>query len=87
MAGRNLETRRTTSSITSTRPDEELMQQIWVTPKSGVKVRHPQTGQHVPDTGMLVTPDSFWARRLADGDVVEGRAPHAAAQDDVKAKE
>lgn len=47
------------------------MEQMFVSPAPGVKVRDPQTLRHIPDAGQLVPRDSFWLRRLADGDVVE----------------
>jgi len=47
------------------------MDQIFVSPVPGVKVRDPQTLRHIPESGQLVPRDSYWLRRLADGDVVE----------------
>jgi hypothetical protein len=42
-----------------------------VKPAPGVKVRHPISRQHIPDSGIDVSDaDSFWIRRLIDGDVV-----------------
>lgn len=42
-----------------------------VKPRPGVRVRDPRTLQHIPETGIEVSDtDTFWARRLADGDVV-----------------
>jgi hypothetical protein len=42
-----------------------------VKPAPGLKVRDPLTRQHIPETGVEVSDtDTFWARRLADGDVV-----------------
>lgn len=40
-------------------------------PAEGVKVRHPD-GRHLADKGEQVTMSSYWQRRIAAGDVVEG---------------
>lgn len=40
-----------------------------VYPVTGRLVRHPATKQPIPAEGIEVEPDSFWRRRLADGDV------------------
>lgn len=43
-----------------------------VKPAPGTKVRHPVTRQHIPEAGIEVpTTDTYWARRLRSGDVVE----------------
>lgn len=43
-----------------------------VKPVPGRLVRDPTTKQRIPETGIEVSDtDTFWARRLADGDVVE----------------
>lgn len=43
-----------------------------VKPAPGLKVRDPKTKQHIPDAGIEVSEtDTYWARRLVDGDVVE----------------
>lgn len=41
-----------------------------VKPKPGVKVRCPETKQHLPPEGKDVQPSSYWVRRLLDGDVL-----------------
>lgn len=42
-----------------------------VKPRPGLKVRDPVTKLHIPEAGKDVPDgDSFWVRRLADGDVV-----------------
>lgn len=42
-----------------------------VKPAPGRKVRDPQSKQHIPETGVDVSEsDTYWARRLLDGDVV-----------------
>lgn len=43
-----------------------------VKPAPGVKVRHPVTRKHIPEGGIEVPiSDTYWARRLRSGDVVE----------------
>lgn len=42
-----------------------------------VKVRNPQTGEHIPAKGISAPRTSFWIRRLRDGDVIEAQAPAA----------
>lgn len=44
---------------------------MYVKPREGVRVRDPDTKQHIPVTGREVPESSYWLRRLADGDVVE----------------
>ena len=45
---------------------------MFVMPAPGLKVRDPKTKRHIPDEGIEVPDtDTFWNRRLADGDVVE----------------
>ena len=60
------------------------MDTMFVKPAPGLKVRHPETRFHIPDEGTRVPRDSYWTRRLVDGDVIEV-APKAA--DVKKAKE
>lgn len=44
---------------------------LLIKPRAGVQVRDPVTLQHVPETGIEVEDtDTYWARRLADGDMV-----------------
>lgn len=42
---------------------------MFVKPKPGLKVRDPKSLLHIPDSGAEVPEDSYWTRRLADGDV------------------
>jgi hypothetical protein len=45
---------------------------VIVKPAPGVKVRHPVTRKRIPETGIEVpSSDTYWARRLRSGDVVE----------------
>jgi hypothetical protein len=41
-----------------------------VKPAPGLKVRHPETKRHIPESGCDVPETSYWLRRLARGDVV-----------------
>lgn len=43
-----------------------------------LKVRKPVNG-HLAEAGEWMPRDSYWLRRLADGDVVEGKPPTEAA--------
>lgn len=42
-----------------------------VKPKKGLLVKDPVTLQYLPEKGKRVTDNSFWRRRLRDGDVEE----------------
>ena len=49
-----------------------------IKPARGLKVRDPISKLPIPEAGVDVSEtDTFWARRLADGDVVEVKAPAA----------
>lgn len=64
------------------------MKTVFVVPKEGLKVRNPKDGAHLPDAGAEVPLDTYWRRRLRDGDVIEGKPPRAPAkQPAAKAKE
>jgi hypothetical protein len=53
---------------------------MFVKPAPGRLVRDPRSKQRVPETGIEVADtDTFWARRLADGDVVEVKSSAAPA--------
>jgi hypothetical protein len=44
---------------------------MFIKPAPGLKIRNPQSMLHIPETGLEVSDtDTYWARRLADGDVV-----------------
>jgi hypothetical protein len=59
-----------------------------VKPAPGRKVRHPLTRQHIPEAGIEVSEtDTYWARRIADGDVVEVKAAAAPKFAPVRGKE
>ncbi|MBG3875499.1 DUF2635 domain-containing protein [Desulfovibrio oxamicus] len=51
-------------------PTPEL---ITVYPVQGIKVRDPQTLQHVPDEGLEVPRSTYWLRRISAGDVTTSK--------------
>lgn len=55
------------------------MSKIFIKPAPGLKVRTPQ-GLFLPEEGDMVERDSFWVRRINDGDVVEAEPPKAKKQ-------
>lgn len=51
-----------------------------IKPKAGLRIRHPLTKLPIPETGIDVPDtDTFWTRRLADGDVVLAEPEQAPA--------
>ena len=59
------------------------MAYIFVVPRPGVRVRHPDTGQALAPGGERVALSSYWRRREKDGDVTLGTisdAPVAAIE-------
>lgn len=52
------------------------MSKIHIKPAPGLKVRT-QKGEFLPEEGDTVERDSFWVRRINDGDVVETTPPKA----------
>ena len=61
---------------------------MFVKPAPGVQVRDPRSLLHIPETGVEVPDaDTYWARRLADGDVVEVKPAPAPKAPATKAKE
>jgi hypothetical protein len=58
-----------------------------VKPAPGMKVRDPRSRLVVPELGLEVSAsDSYWARRLADGDVVEVKPEAPAAAQPAEAR-
>ncbi len=62
---------------------------MFVRPAPGKKVRDPRTKLHIPEAGIEVPEDTYWTRRLLDGDVivVAPAAPAAAKPSSAKVKE
>lgn len=52
-----------------------MNEQIYLIPKTGLRVVNPETGRALPAEGAFVNPGSYWIRRVNDGDVSEGRPP------------
>jgi hypothetical protein len=48
---------------------------MYVVPKKGLSVPYPQSREHLPAEGATVPRESYWLRRVTEGDVVEGQAP------------
>lgn len=61
---------------------------MFVKPAPGLRVRDPRSRLHIPETGIEVSEtDTYWARRLADGDVVLATPPQPAKTSSPKGKE
>lgn len=61
------------------------MKQIKIKPKAGVKVVKPDTKLALAEQGEIVIQDSYWLRRLADGDVLLCEEPTQQTQAPAKA--
>jgi hypothetical protein len=44
---------------------------MFVKPKSGLKVRDPDTRAFLPEGGREVPPSLYWTRRVREGDVIK----------------
>jgi hypothetical protein len=53
---------------------------IFVKPKEGLVIRRPDNGRVLSAEGEEVPQSTFWQRRINEGDVIEGKAPVAAAK-------
>lgn len=52
------------------------MNQLYIIPaQPDIIVRDPRTMQPVPLKGQAVQDDSYWRRRIRDGDLKEGKPP------------
>lgn len=52
------------------------MTRMFVKPKPGLKVREPNPPYaHIPEEGKEVPADSYWMRRVRDGDVIQVEPP------------
>lgn len=60
------------------------MELMKIKPKEGLKIKRPDNGRYLNPEGEDVPKNTFWARRLADGDVVEVGAK-APAKSEAKA--
>lgn len=48
---------------------------MFVIPKHNLKIPDPAMQDYLPPEGREVAPNSYWTRRLSDGDVTQGKAP------------
>jgi len=48
---------------------------IFVKPREGMIILRPDTGRKLEASGEFVPKNTFWARRILDGDVVECQPP------------
>lgn len=55
------------------------MKTAYLIPKTGLRLRDPQTLALLPPQGAAVALTSYWHRRLKDGDVSIGKPPRDAA--------
>lgn len=57
------------------------MKTVFLVPREGVKVRDPATGFHLPTEGADRQINSYYNRRIADGDLIirKGGKPKATA--------
>lgn len=55
------------------------MQQFLKPANDKLKVRRPDTGEYLPAAGASVELNTYWRRRLRDGDVVKASAPRQTA--------
>lgn len=53
------------------------MSSKYLVPAPGRTVRDPKSLEPLPAEGRAVEMTPFWKRRLADGDVTEGKSPKA----------
>lgn len=53
---------------------------MFVKPKDGLSVRCPIRGEPLPKEGRVVPDNTFWRRRLRDGDVVLAEPKKGAAK-------
>jgi hypothetical protein len=64
-----------------------MSEKVYVVPAAGLRVVDPASGQPLPATGAEVERNTYWIRRLNDGDVTEGTPPASAATKAASKKE
>ncbi|MEN4984011.1 DUF2635 domain-containing protein [Acinetobacter modestus] len=57
---------------------------MFVVPKQGYKIPDPSLSDFLPEGGREVQKNSYWVRRLRDGDVVEKTPTKPQAKNSVK---
>jgi hypothetical protein len=55
------------------------MERVWVRPKEGLRVIDPENRRPIPAEGADVPRNTYWTRRLRDGDVTESAPPRVVA--------
>lgn len=60
------------------------MRTVHIVPAEGIKVRDPETGAHIPESGATVSLTPYWRRRITEGAVEERIATRAGAATDTK---
>ncbi|NNP68960.1 DUF2635 domain-containing protein [Acinetobacter sp. Ac_5812] len=60
---------------------------MFVVPKAGYKIPDPSFGDYLPENGREVEKNSYWVRRLRDGDVIHKNAPKPQASTKKEVKE
>lgn len=61
--------------------------ELFVKPTPGLRVRNPERGgELLPEDGAAVPRNSYWFRRLRDGDVQEAQPPRVAVIDEARKK-
>lgn len=56
-----------------------MSDELYIKPAKPGSLRDPETLQKIPDDGAYVPANSYWLRRLRDGDAVEAQAPQKKA--------
>lgn len=59
---------------------------VVVKPKDGLRVKDPATRRDLPAAGAEVELDTYWRRRLSDGDVVEVKPAAPARAESARAE-
>ncbi|MCX8500188.1 MAG: DUF2635 domain-containing protein [Alphaproteobacteria bacterium] len=57
---------------------------FYLTPKPGIEITDPNTGQIVPAQGQLVPRTDYWLRHIHHGDARIGEPPLAVAAETIK---
>ena len=57
---------------------------MFVLPKNGYKIPDPSLSDFLPEQGREVEKNTYWVRRLRDGDVSEKSPPKPQAKNTVK---
>lgn len=58
-----------------------MNKELFLKPQTGLKVKDPVTGKSLADDGETKPANTYWLRRLAEGDVVDVAAETATGED------